>query len=236
MNHSLKNRDWLAVAIALTLPSLVTWAYFIWLDGAAAGAVQTAFGVGKTIQFLLPAFWVLLIRRERPEIARPAAWSLSVGVLFALVVAAGMAILYVLWFEPAGLLAGLPDLVQAKLKSFGVHSLAAYIGFALFYSAIHSLLEEYYWRWFVFGQLARGCRLPIAITIASVGFAAHHVLVLGHYFGWASPLTWLFSAAVAIGGAFWCWLYHRSNSLAAPWLSHAFVDAAIFTIGYTLLP
>jgi uncharacterized protein len=36
------------------------------------------------------------------------------------------------------------------------------------------------------------------------------------------------------GGAFWAWLYHRSGNLIAPWLSHALIDAAIFTVGYDL--
>jgi membrane protease YdiL (CAAX protease family) len=61
------------------------------------------------------------------------------------------------------------------------------------------------------------------------------VLVLQLYFGWTSPLTWLFSAGVAIGGAFWAWLYNKSGSLYGPWLSHALVDAAIFAIGYDLV-
>jgi membrane protease YdiL (CAAX protease family) len=227
--------DWSAIAVALTLPSAVTWVYFIWLDGAAEGAVKTAFGVGKTIQFLLPAVWVYLIQRERPQLARPQGWALLAGALFGLAVGAAMAALYFAWLKPAGLFDQPAAEVREKVKSFGVHSLAAYIALAIFYSALHSLLEEYYWRWFVFGQLARGCKLPAALAIAGLGFAAHHVLVLGLYFGWAAPLTWLFSAGIAIGGAIWSWLYRRGNSLAAPWLSHALVDAAIFAIGYDVI-
>jgi membrane protease YdiL (CAAX protease family) len=63
---------------------------------------------------------------------------------------------------------------------------------------------------------------------------AHHVLVIGFYFGWTAPETWLFSFAVAIGGAVWAWLYHKSRSLVGPWLSHLLVDAAIFAVGYDL--
>ncbi len=109
---------------------------------------------------------------------------------------------------------------------------------AVFYSAIHSLLEEYYWRWFVFGQLSRICHIPMAIAVSSIGFAAHHVLVLGLYFGYSGPaamFTLLFTMAIVIGGAFWAWLYRASNSLISSWLSHALIDAAIFAIGYTML-
>jgi membrane protease YdiL (CAAX protease family) len=235
MNQPLKAADWAAITVALTLPSAVTWVYFIWLDGAAEGAVKAAFTVGKTIQFLLPAVWVYLVQRQRPQLAKPQGWALISGAFFGLAVGAAMAALYFAWLKPAGLFDGPAAEVREKVKSFGINSLAAYVALAVFYSAIHSLLEEYYWRWFVFGQLTRGCKLPAALVIAGIGFAAHHVLVLGLYFGWTSPLTWLFSASIAIGGAVWSWLYHRGNSLAAPWLSHALVDAAIFAIGYDVI-
>ena len=64
---------------------------------------------------------------------------------------------------------------------------------------------------------------------------AHHVIILAAYFGGLSIMTILFSLAVAIGGAFWAWLYHRTKSLLGPWVSHAIVDAAIYLIGYDLI-
>ena len=49
------------------------------------------------------------------------------------------------------------------------------------------------------------------------------------------PLPCARASAVAIGGAFWAWLYNRTNSLLAPWVSHALIDAGIFWIGYDLV-
>lgn len=69
---------------------------------------------------------------------------------------------------------------------------------------------------------------------SSGAFAAHHAVILGVYFGWASPWTWVLTAAVAAGGAFWAWLYRRSGSLLGPWLGHVLADVAIFAIGYRL--
>jgi hypothetical protein len=40
---------------------------------------------------------------------------------------------------------------------------------------------------------------------------------------------------VAIGGAVWALVYQQSKSLLGPWLSHLFVDAAIFAIGWDLM-
>ena len=157
------------------------------------------------------------------------------GAIFGLIIGLAMFAIYFAYAIPSGLFADPIAAVRAKIQSFGVSSPPTFLLLALFYSAIHSLLEEYYWRWFTFNQLTRHCRLPTAIAISSIGFAAHHVLVLQLYFGWLSPLTWLLSLAIVIGGAFWAWLSHRSNSLVAPWLSHALIDAAIFAIGYTML-
>jgi membrane protease YdiL (CAAX protease family) len=219
----------------LILPTLVTWIYFILLNGAPAALQQTAYALGKIVQFALPALWIFLIQREPQQFNRPPIWALITGAIFGLTVAGAMAALYFLALRPSGLFDEPIAAVRAKIQSFGVSSPLIYFVLALFYSAVHSLLEEYYWRWFVFGQLARIYRLPTAIAVSSVGFAAHHVLVLQLYFGWLSAFTWLFTFAIVIGGAFWAWLYRASDTLAAPWLSHAIIDAAIFAIGYTML-
>jgi uncharacterized protein len=223
------------VLFALALPTAITWLYFVALDGSPAHLQQSAYGIGKAVQFALPVVWVFAIRRrsERWEMLR--SWSLIAGAVFGLAVAGLMAAMYFWVLQPAGLFDEPAKAVKAKVESFGAGSPVAFLVLAVFYSAIHSLLEEYYWRWFVFGELSRQTSGPAAIAISSVGFAAHHVLVLAHYFGWQHWLTWLFTASVIIGGAFWAWLYRAGNSLAAPWLSHAIVDAAIFAIGYRML-
>jgi len=61
------------------------------------------------------------------------------------------------------------------------------------------------------------------------------VLVLGFYFGFTNPATYVLASCIAIGGAAWAWLYQRSGSLVGSWLSHMLVDAAIFVIGYDLV-
>ena len=81
-------------------------------------------------------------------------------------------------------------------------------------------------------QLPQG---PVAaICISSLGFMAHHVILLATFFSWSSPWTYLFSFSVVVGGAGWAWLYERDGSLYGPWISHLFVDAAIFLIGYDI--
>jgi len=230
-----RRADALALVFALTLPTVLVWVYFVLLVPYPPAAQQTAYTVGKIVQFAFPLFWVLAIQRVRLAWKKPDAKGLGEGLLFGLVIFAGMLVLYHAWLEPVGRMDVARDPVRQRLAGYGLTSLPMYVLFGLFISLAHSLLEEYYWRWFVFGGLRRLVPVSAAIAISSLGFMSHHVVVLATYFGWGSPATWLFSLAVALGGAVWAWIYHRSGSLYGPWLSHLFVDIAIFVVGYDLV-
>ena len=227
--------DWLVLVIALTLPTAITWLYFVALDGADKRLQQGAYTIGKAIQFALPVLWLVLIRKQVPQWPRLTSRGLMLGLFLGLAIGGGMLALYFFVLKPAESFAGPADAVRLKMQSIGVQSVAAFAAMGIFYSVLHSLLEEYYWRWFVYSQLCRRWTLPLALGVAGIAFASHHVLVVAHYFGWLSPLTWLCSASVAIGGVLWGLLYERTRSLYAPWLSHALVDAAIFIIGYDII-
>lgn len=228
-------RDIAALLFAVTFPTLMTWVYFIALANAPAAAQLVAGGIGKIIQFGLPVFWVVVVQRQRLTWPRFQRDGLLIGGLFGLAIVATMFVAYHFWLkESADFIAG-TDKVREKVAGMNINSTAKFAVMGLFYSACHSLLEEYYWRWFVFAQLRRVTPLGPAIAISSLGFMAHHVLVLSAYFGWGTFLSLFFSLGVAVGGVAWSWLYHRSRSLFGPWLSHAFVDAGIFLIGFEIV-
>jgi membrane protease YdiL (CAAX protease family) len=227
--------DRLAVLFALVLPMLVTLVYFVWAEGLPAGVQQGTYAVGKVVQFTFPLAWVVLIQRRRPRLARPTLAGLAQGIGFGLLVLAAMLALYHGYLEPSGLLDSAASAMRAKVLGMGIDTVAQYAALGVFYSLLHSLLEEYYWRWFVFAQLRRFAPLALAVLVSSLGFMAHHVVVLAGYFGWTSPATWLFSLSVAIGGAVWACLYERHQTLWGVWASHLLVDAGIFIVGYDLV-
>ena len=74
-----------------------------------------------------------------------------------------------------------------------------------------------------------------AVVISSVGFMAHHVIVIHGLLKAPWPFTAVLSLAVAAGGAAWAWLYQKSGSLYGPWVSHLMVDSAIMWIGFDLV-
>jgi membrane protease YdiL (CAAX protease family) len=102
----------------------------------------------------------------------------------------------------------------------------------VFYSLIHSGLEEYYWRWFLYRRLTKTMRWNHAAVLSSCGFMLHHVLILGTYFGFTHWVTWLGSIGCAVGGLYWCWSYKRFDNVYPLWISHGIIDAAIFVVGY----
>ncbi len=227
-------RDWFAVLFALGLPTLVTLVYFVWSEGLDAGLRQAIFGIAKVVQFGFPIFWVWVVQRHRPQLWPVSLSGIALGIGFGLGILAAALGLYHGWLKSAEFfIAGIGP-IQDKIADLGLDAPWKFAALGVFYSLFHSLLEEYYWRWFVFDQLKRLVPLWPAILISALGFMAHHILVIGTFFGYGSPLTWLLSAAVATGGLFWAWLYDRSGSLLGPWLGHLFVDAAIFVIGYDI--
>ena len=225
---------WTGVVFALAFPTVVTWIYFVLAANLSDALQQTTYAAVKTVQFVFPVVWAWFVLKQPVDWRRPSRSGIGSGIVF------GLAVTIVGWFlfddvlrETAAFTAA-AEKIRGKVAGFGLDSVARYATLGVFYSLLHSLLEEYYWRWFVFGQLRRLVPVWPAILVSAAGFVGHHVLVLATFFGW-SWLAVLLSAAVGVGGVFWAWLYHRSGSLVGPWLSHLVVDAGIFLVGFVLL-
>jgi membrane protease YdiL (CAAX protease family) len=234
-------RDIPALVFTLTFPSVMSFLYFVVFGGAAESSepsrtVQMLYAVGKAIQFTFPAVYLLIFERQRLRLVRPTLRGLGLGLGFGVLVGLAIVGVYFGGLADSAAFAQTPEKVYQFVQKMGLATPGQFLLLAIFMSVPHSLLEEYYWRWFVFGGLRRGLPVGAAIAISAVGFTAHHVVLLGVYFPgrfWtvAVPL----SAGVGIGGAVWAWIYNRTGSLYAPWLSHALVDSAIMVVGYAML-
>jgi len=227
--------DAAVAGVAMVLPTVLTWLYFVVLRDAPGGVQQSFYVVDKVLPFALPIAWLLLVQRRRPRWRWPGrrGWieSLASGLAAMAIIWGG----YHVWAIPGGWLDGAAGIIETKLAGFNIVTPGRYLALSIFLSCGNSLLEEYYWRWFVFGHLRRILPLGVAIAAASLAFAAHHVIILGVYLGWLTPLMIGSSLAVAVAGVVWCWCYHRSDSLLGPWVSHVLADAAIFAVGYEML-
>ena len=224
------------VVCAIVYPTIITWFYYVYAPGRfSTGAQQSIYLVVKLVQFAFPLVFVWFVMGEHIDARRPRKAGLLLGALFsALVVGAGW-IVFMFALHELPVFASASNLIRAKISGFGIDSLWKYAALAAFYSVFHSLLEEYYWRWFVFRQLRRLVSLWPAVVISALAFMAHHVIVLLEIFKTMPWLAWLLACAVGLGGAFWAWLYERTESIFGPWLSHLMIDAGVFWIGYELL-
>ena len=222
-----------ALLFAGLFPSLMTWIYFVTFSGNPT--MRVLYPAGKLVQFGFPVVWVALIQGERVRIGRPSWNGLALGIGFGLAILIAAIGIYFGFFKGSIWFAEFPARLREKLGGMGIATPARFGLFAFFISLIHSGLEEYYWRWFFFGQLRRITRPGAAIPLSAIGFMLHHVIVIACYFRpehW--PLVAIFSVAVAIGGCAWAWLYYRTGSIYASWVSHAMVDIALMIIGYDL--
>jgi len=242
-------REWSALVFAMAFPTIMTWLYFVVLarpisltpiedssHSAANNWAQAAYASGKAIQFSFPLLYLVLVEPTSLQPRRPHFKGIGLGIGFGLLVGVGMVELYSIGLKNWLAGTGAATMIRLKIEEFNAASPGRYAALASFLAVAHSLLEEYYWRWFVFGRLRRLVSIPAAIALSSLAFMAHHVIVLSRFFPndfWSAAVP--LSLCIAIGGAFWAWLYDRSGSIYTVWVSHLLVDAAIMAVGYEMV-
>jgi len=216
---------------AMCVPLLASWVYFVLVPGTVLGnAVYTGVKGFALLWPLLAVGWILRERFRDPSPGKRHLASLAAGIAFGLAVV-GLLVFLLKATPLHALVAENAGRIAERTHDLGVAE--HYLLFALFISFIHSALEEYYWRWFVFGQLRWLLPAGAAVAVASVAFAAHHVVVLGQFF--AMPWAFALGFCVALGGAVWCWLWLRYGSLLGSWASHVVVDLGLMWVGWEVL-
>jgi uncharacterized protein len=232
-------RDLTALAFAMLFPSFMGWLYFMVLPNRGLQdnpVLPWAFGLGKFAQFIFPLVFVAIVDRNALRPSRPTWHGMKTGAAFG--VATALAILALYYFALQGSEVFVTTghkanewLAQQKLNTTG-----GFLGMAAFVCFLHCPLEEYYWRWFVFGRLRRHMPWGWAAVVSGLAFMGHHVILLAYYF---PDNFWLvavpFSLGVAVGGMVWAWIYQLSGSIYAPCVSHSLIDLAIMVVGYNLL-
>jgi membrane protease YdiL (CAAX protease family) len=221
-----------ALLFAMLFPSLATWLYFVVFAGHPA--MRVVFTAGKLAQFAFPLVWIVLVEKRRPRFFAGGTRGLGAGLALGALLAGTILIAYSIAIT-SGLLAGAPEAIRAKVVDIGASAPLAFLALALFYSLFHSLMEEYYWRGFVFAELKEMIAPGAAVALSSAAFMAHHVILLWLYFRGTWWLIPFLAAGVAVGAVFWACLYRKSESLLGPWLSHILVDAAIMAAGWDMI-
>jgi uncharacterized protein len=227
-----REQVWGVVLPAMFLPFLAAFCYFVLLE-ERLGA-QLVYGGAKLFILVWPvAAYVWILRRGWPRL-RVRQWKAHLGAV-PLGLATGLGISLVILLSAFGpgreILLGGREAIEAKSRSLGV--MEHYWAFGLFLAVGHSLLEEYYWRWFVFGRLRELLRGWRAHALTAVAFSAHHVVITTQFFSFEWGLV--FGLLTGAGGWIWSWMYERQGTLTGAWVSHMLVDFAILGVGHWLL-
>ena len=172
------------LVVAMVYPALAAWEYFVVLAGRPA--TSWAWGAAKLLQATLPLFgWLVLgidrRRSERPGVDR--ARALRAGLTSGLALGGAILVAWWLLLRHAPAFAALHGEIARRLAPFHATTPATFSLLALGLSLGHSLFEEYYWRWFLYGALAPRLGRAAAMALASVAFAAHHFLIVRELLG-----------------------------------------------------
>lgn len=221
-----------AVLPAAVVPLLGALLYFQLLSGTAW--VQVMYLGTKVFTVVWPALALALIIGVRPWLPKPA-WRRGLrAVPLGLLTGGAIVMAMVLVLQTplaAGWLEVATPAVREKVAAFGIGG--HFWVYAVAFSVVHAGIEEYYWRWFLYGTLRLRLPPPWAHALAALAFAAHHVVVAGTFFGPAMGV--LLGLCVAVGGLLWSVMLARQGTLAGAWSSHILVDLGLAYVGYGML-
>jgi uncharacterized protein len=136
------------------------------------------------------------------------------------------------WFDGRYLL-NIAD-IKARTSQMGMNVPLMVYGFGTFQTLINSFIEEYVWRWFVFGHCQVVWSKRWAVLFSALFFTLHHVILLVAY----CDNLWLVlveSIAVFIAGILWAVCMKAYKSLLPSYLSHLAADLALQIISWHIL-
>jgi membrane protease YdiL (CAAX protease family) len=222
-----KKKALLALILLVPAPSLGAFFGMVVFPNSLTGVL--IFGASKLWLFGLPVVWLSFIDRTPFSLSPPRHGGFKMGILTGLLITGFMLSMY--WMMGDTLI-GKRFLVD-KLTAIGLGAPGRYVGAALYWILINSVLEEYVWRWFCVTQCEQLMSKRLAVVCSALFFTLHHIVATAVYF---KPATVLVCAiGVFIGGAIWSMMYIRYRSVWPGYVSHAIADLCIFGIGASIV-
>lgn len=217
------------VVFGILALTVVSCGIMVLVDGVIQPGYAVKSGIKILLFLLLPLLFSLLFRDVSLKTLfrfekKHFLVSLALGVgLYALILGAYFAVRP--FFDFSGIVSSLSSTAGVTKDNFLYVSL--YISFA------NSLLEEFFFRGFVFMNLKKGTNRMAAYIISSVAFSLYHVAMM---IGWFNiGLFLLVVVALAVGGGIFNYLNEKHETIYTSWFVHMFANFAINTIGFMLM-
>lgn len=226
------SRAWIALAPAMALPFLAALFYFVLLS--EHWVARVIYGLTKAFTLVWPLVALRFVYQRKDARFRLVGPGWAESALAGTGVGLGIVVVLIVLMAGGPLAALVEDSASnIRLKAAQLGILENYWLFGLFLAVAHSLIEEYYWRWFVYGGLRELLPVPVAHAVAGLAFAAHHVIVASQFFG----LGWgiILGGSVGLGGAAWSVMFQRHGILLGAWVSHMIVDFGLLIVGHRLI-
>ncbi len=117
------------------------------------------------------------------------------------------------------------------VNSYGVKK-ENFVPVAIYISFVNSLLEEFFFRGFVFFTLKKLASKRFAYGVSALVFSLYHIAIMSSWFNIFLFALLLLSLFVA--GLMFSWLNERRETIYTSWFVHMFANFATNTIGFIL--
>lgn len=141
---------------------------------------------------------------------------------------------YIIIFTAYLILKGFIDLENIKNimeKSINVNR-DNFIQVAIYISFINSLLEEFFFRGFIFLNFKKLFKRELAYIASALAFAIYHVAIMANWF--TVPLFILSMIGLFVGGLIFNYLNDKNSNIYSSWLVHMAANFAINTVGFIM--
>lgn len=184
------------------------------------------------VTFLLFYSWLLVVPlldnafpRERMKVTKQALMlGISSGLLFFLFIFGGLNWLHVYLLDIEGL--------RLLLMEWGFSG-PGEIGLVLVLMVLNPILEEVYWRGYMYEKLRVKEKAVYAIAVTATFYTLYHILSVIQIFqaGYAIVAV----LPVLIAGLFWGWIREKTGSIAACIIGHGLSDFGIVCVYWFLV-
>ncbi len=216
--------EWAPLALGLLCCAAMLWVDGVWQPGyAVKSAVKILLFLGLPLLVMARTGKPRLKQLFRFEkgVLRPA---LMLGLgLYALILGGYFVLRN--WVDFSGIAGNLSQTAGVTAENF------LYV--SLYISFVNSLLEEFFFRGFVFYGLRDGSGALPAGAFSALSFSLYHTAMMAGWF--PLPLFLLALAGLAAGGVLFLLLNRKSGTLYHSWFVHMFANFAINTVGFLLL-
>ena len=223
----MRSKPIIALLLLVPAPSIGVLSAMIWWPETTLGSA--IFSISKLWLFAFPVAWILLVERSKVSWSRPEKGGFVWGLVSGLAISVIISLAYLLLGER------LIDFeaMRAGIATIGLDKPLVYLGGALYWITVNSLLEEYVWRWFVGSKSMDLLGKPAGVFAAAIFFTLHHVIALSVFMDVSAVI--LCSAGIFVGGVVWSYMYARFESIWPGYLSHAIVDLCVFGLGAIII-